>query len=120
MATYWENSFSFGLRYVSWYKYVIVSLDFSHLDFWSGNLFLIAPSPDLCLLVPVHTMYHIGTISDILHRGVDSLDQWLEQWMFILAIRVRIPSGTYMYFLVTNFHIRKLGGRPVWTNSAIE
>ena len=24
---------------------------FSHLGFWSGNLFLIAPFPDLCLLV---------------------------------------------------------------------
>ena len=54
MATYWENSCSFGLRYVSWYKCLIVSLDFSHLGFWSGNLFLIAPFPDLCLLVPFH------------------------------------------------------------------
>ena len=52
MATYWENSCSFGLRYVSWYKYLIVTLFFSHLGFWSGNLFLIAPFPDLCLLVP--------------------------------------------------------------------
>ena len=52
MATYWENSCSFGLRYVSWYGYLIVSLVFSHLGFWSGNLFLIAPFPDLCLLVP--------------------------------------------------------------------
>ena len=52
MATYWENSCSIGLRYVSWYKYLIVSLVFSHLGFWSGNLFLIAPFPDLCLLVP--------------------------------------------------------------------
>ena len=52
MATYWGNSCSFGLRYVSWYKYLIVSLAFSHLGFWSGNLFLIAPFPDLCLLVP--------------------------------------------------------------------
>ena len=52
MATYWENSCSFGLRYVSWYKYLIVCLVFSHLGFWSGNLFLIAPFPDLCLLVP--------------------------------------------------------------------
>ena len=51
MATYWENSCSFGLRCVSWYKYLIVSLVFSHLGFWSGNLFLIAPFPDLCLLV---------------------------------------------------------------------
>ena len=56
MATYWENSCSFGLRYVSWYKYLIVSLVFSHLGFWSGNLFLIAPFPDLCLLVPFYDM----------------------------------------------------------------
>ena len=55
MATYWENSCSFGLRYVSWYKYLIVSLVFSHLGFWSGNLFLIAPFPDLCLLVPLYS-----------------------------------------------------------------
>ena len=33
-------------------KYLIVSLVFSHLGFWSGNLFLIAPFPVLCLLVP--------------------------------------------------------------------
>ena len=52
--TYWENSCSFGLRYVSWYKCLIVSLVFSHLGFWSGNLFLIAPFPDLCLLVPFY------------------------------------------------------------------
>ena len=54
MATYWENSCSFGLRYVSWYKYLIVGLVFSHLGFWSGTLFLIAPFPDLCLLVPFY------------------------------------------------------------------
>ena len=58
MATYWENSCSFGLRYVSWYKYLIVSLVFSHLGFWSGNLFLIAPFPDLCLLVPFSLIIH--------------------------------------------------------------
>ena len=55
MATYWENSCSFGLRYVSRYKCLIVSLVFSHLGFWSGNLFLIAPFPDLCLLVPFNS-----------------------------------------------------------------
>ena len=35
----------------SWYTCLIVSLVFSHLGFWSGSLFLIAPFPDLCLLV---------------------------------------------------------------------
>ena len=48
---------AFGLRYVSWYKFLIVSLLFSHLGFWSGSLFLIAPFPDLCLLVPSQILY---------------------------------------------------------------
>ena len=68
MATYWENSCSFGLRYVSWYKCLIVSLVFSHLGFWSGNLFLIAPFPDLCLLVPfcisLRSDYLVETLND--------------------------------------------------------
>ena len=67
MATYWENSCSFGLRYVSWYKYLIVSLVFSHLGFWSGNLFLIAPFPDLCLLVPFFSY----VIKECLKRNKD-------------------------------------------------
>ena len=56
MATYWENSCSFGLRYGSWYKYLIVSLVFSHLGLWSGNLFLVASFADLCLLVPFYVI----------------------------------------------------------------
>ena len=44
----------------SWNKYLIVGLVFSHLGFWSGNLFLIAPFPDLCLLVPFHPFNHDG------------------------------------------------------------
>ena len=64
MATYWENSCSFGLRYVSWYKCLIVSLVFSHLGFWSGNLFLIAPFPDLRLLVPFNRAVTLLRILD--------------------------------------------------------
>ena len=45
----------------SWYKYLIVGLVFSRLGFWSGNLFLIAPFPDLCLLVPF-SLYLIQSI----------------------------------------------------------
>ena len=50
----------------SWCRYLIVNLVFSHLGFWSGNLFLIAPFPDLCLLVPFLWIsaklgtYHLG------------------------------------------------------------
>ena len=52
MAACWEGGCSFGLRYVSWCGCLVVGLVFSRLGFWSGNLFLIAPFPDLCLLVP--------------------------------------------------------------------
>ena len=54
MATYWEMAAHSAYDMFSWYKYLIVNLVFSHLGFWSGNLFLIAPFPDLCLLVPFH------------------------------------------------------------------
>ena len=33
----------------SWCRCLIVGLVFSHLGFWSGSLFLIAPFPGLCL-----------------------------------------------------------------------
>ena len=46
----------------SWYKCLIVSLlFFSHLGFWSGSLFLVAPFPDLCLLVLSSREIHIMT-----------------------------------------------------------
>ena len=35
----------------SWCECIIVSLLFSHLGFWSGNLFLFAPFPNFCILV---------------------------------------------------------------------
>ena len=53
VAACWGGGCSFGLRFVSWYMCLIVGLVFSHLGFWSGSLFLIAPFPDLCLLVPL-------------------------------------------------------------------
>ena len=64
----------------SLYKYLVVSLVFSHLGFWSRNLFLIAPFPDLCLLVPfkhvplglrrvIVTLHAIGPKCGQLYRG---------------------------------------------------
>ena len=47
----------------SWYKYLIVNLVFSHLGFWSGNFFLIAPFPDLCLLVLFLNRFYMAITS---------------------------------------------------------
>ena len=85
MATYWENSCSFGLRYVSWYKYLIVGLVFSHLGFWSGNLFLIAPFPDLCLLVPFSVVVLL-----VLCLGVNFfVCCWRLMHVFIFLVKLR-------------------------------
>ena len=58
MATYWEKAAHSAYDMFSWYKYLIVNLVFTHLGFWSGNLFLIAPFPDRCLLVPSYKVLH--------------------------------------------------------------
>ena len=55
----------------SWYKYLIVSLFFSRLGFWSGNLFLIAPFPDRCLLVPFHCAINTVFFSGFVVRLVE-------------------------------------------------
>ena len=39
--------------------YVTDNLVFSHLGFWSGNPFLIAPFPDRCLLLPSCPLFHL-------------------------------------------------------------
>ena len=40
----------------SWYKYLIVNLVFPTSVFRVGNLFLIAPFPDRCQLVPFYNL----------------------------------------------------------------
>ena len=51
MVTYWEIAAHSAYDKFSWCKYLIVYSVFSHLGFWSGNLFLIAPFHDRSLLV---------------------------------------------------------------------
>ena len=117
MATYWENSCSFGLRYVSWYKYLIVSLVFSHLGFWSGNLFLIAPFPDLCLLVPFQ--WRKENLNHRVHRSSGKLGEprfpleRMDPWVEIFLSPLTTHNGFYLsslinrsklYSGVSNFH----------------
>ena len=89
MATYWENSCSFGLRYVSWYKYLIVSLVFFPPRFWSGNLFLIAPFPDLCLLVPFYdsSLFFPKFLVNIFTDIITSI--YMITWKNIYVTRIR-------------------------------
>ena len=50
MATYWDNSCSFGLRYFSWYKYLNVHLVFSHFGFLEWESLSYCTNPGRCLL----------------------------------------------------------------------
>ena len=51
----------------SWYKYLIVNLALFHLGFWSGNLFLIAPFPDLFLHVPFYASHKLSLWLSVVH-----------------------------------------------------
>ena len=51
MAAYWEIAAHLVYDTLSKYEGLIVNSVISHLGFWSGNFFLIAPFPDHCLLV---------------------------------------------------------------------
>ena len=64
-------------RYTLW-SCLIVSLVSSHLGFWSGKLFLIAPFPDLCLLVPFFSSQQNGNIQVEAPRN-ESIDVLKEQ-----------------------------------------
>ena len=72
--------------YIRFKQHKSLLLVFSHLGFWSGILFLIAPFPDLCLLVlffqniiqmKPQQKYRLGTISNIklLGGGLKSILQ---------------------------------------------
>ena len=52
MATNWENTAHSAYDMFSWFKSLKVNLVFSYLGFGTGIIFLVAPCPDRCLLVP--------------------------------------------------------------------
>ena len=82
----------------SWYKYLIVSLVFSHLGFWSGSLFLIAPFPDLCLLVlfymnhALYTLLQIGFVSDLSKANILERPEHFEGAQLCLILFVRVTD----------------------------
>ena len=77
-------------------KYLIVSLVFSHLGFWSGNLFLIAPFPDLCLLVPFNWLticfLSISTYLSIIPTSVFGVGTSFRFRLFLII--------AYLYFFL--------------------
>ena len=74
----------------SWYKYLIVSLVFSHLGFWSGSLFLIAPFPDLCLLVLFSVVVlFVLCLGVIFFCAVGALHARVRIYVFIFLVKFR-------------------------------
>ena len=110
MATYWENSCSFGLRYVLWYKYLIVSLVFSHLGFWSGILFLIAPFPDLCILVPLYKQNLSIFASDDWSKTRKVVNLFLNIAGYIkIGVKMSVLLAPYVCFIFL-VKLRQLSG----------
>ena len=53
----------------SWYKYLIVNLVFSHLGFWSGNLFLIAPFPSIVAYIYLYLIIKFRQSMKIIEKS---------------------------------------------------
>ena len=69
----------------SWYKYLVVGLVSSHLGFWSGSLFLIAPFPDLCLLV----LFSVVVLFCFMSWCIKFLCCWCLMYVFIFLVKLR-------------------------------
>ena len=83
----------------SWYKYLIVN---SHLGFWSGYLFLIAPFPDICLLVFL-------ILKPWSHGQIYSRMQILRIRKFYSRKQICPCDRNFSTFAYTqNLHIRKI------------
>ena len=76
---------------VSWYKYLIVNLVFSHLCFWRGNLFLVPPFPNRCLFVPFYVA-HCATLTHL------TIVYFISPWY---VVNKASPAGhLYLKFLL--------------------
>ena len=87
MATYWEKAAHSAYDMFSWYKCLIVNLFFSHLGFWRGILFLIAPFPDRYLLVSF--FLNLAGIFDIISWQWIILVEQVYQSVFLLFCRLQ-------------------------------
>ena len=62
---------------------------FSHLGFWSGNFFLIAPFPDHCLLVPFYIK---------LLQNEDLINKKIESRLFHVIIASQVKNHITLCF----------------------
>ena len=113
MATFWENSCSFGLRYVfptsvfgvGIFFWLRLFLIFAYLYLFSSeNFFLIAPFPDLCLLVPVFEWKLLSdyAVSDLCLL-VPFFRVWTSFWLRLFLIFAYLYLFSSENFLIAPF-----------------
>ena len=89
MATCWEiAAHCLGLRYVFLVQVPNCQFGFSHLGFWSGIFFLIAPFLDRCLFVA--SLTHISLASLLWDIGKQHSPGWD-------AAERGVPSGVILF-----------------------
>ena len=105
MATIEKIAAHSAYEMFSWYKYLIVGLVFSHLGFWSGNLFLIASFPDLCLLVPFYVLHVVrygpfpfSLICSLLLKDISSM--FISHYVFV---NTRVKVNNTLFCFSSNF-----------------
>ena len=94
MATYWENSCSFGLRYVSWSNIQYFNFEITPLSF------KIRTEIDVCTLAKPHAIcqsFLLETIGYIHSFMTDNFNHKLPMGFEAIAIQT-VSMGFYMYF----------------------
>ena len=81
--------------------YLIVNLVFPHLGFWSGNLFLIAPFSDLCLLVSL-----VYICMYVINDNLQTVN-----WKWNVAGNPHVYRSSELYFLRIRETISEMSGR---------
>ena len=100
----------------SWYKYLIVSLVFSHLGFWSGNLFLIAPFRDLCLLVLFPHELGLDATEFWLSKYPDELPNRISKEFILECIKLILENNRFCFNLTYYLQVK---GTAIGTTFAL-
>ena len=93
---------------------MIVGLFFSHLGFWSWNLFLIAPFPDLCLLVPFYmTLLYIRLrqCSISMFKTYKRTSNIISKREFVLNEKVQVGKDQEKAQSEKDSHSKNRGGK---------
>ena len=101
MAAYWGIAAHSAYDMFSWYTHLsVILVFFPPLGLWSGIIFLIAPFPDHCLIVPFHEIVHSSAATSLGHPSAniktdDEIQRFIEQKHRLYNAHIKMIPAQY-------------------------